>query len=179
MAKVVAECNVAPLSRMQERVAICEDAIAQIRIKRYQMARTYFDFGGDRIPRGSLQKFLHKTGTACSVCAKGALFASWVRRHNEVGCKDAMGDVEVCEKLSGVFTGPELRQIESIYECWDSREMGLARKVVELSQSFIYSGNNFNQRLARRERVMLRSIIDNEGKWVLGDVAKRLRKLQN
>lgn len=166
-----------PLSRMQERIAICKDAITQIKADRYIPAHIYFNIIQKPAKQSkSLQTVLCDEKIRCKVCAKGALFASWVRRHNEVTTDDTgWDDWLICETLTPTFSEEELDTIEAIFEGWNSDAYP------DLSKPASDAANVVNAMPCDDDDqiliAILQSIVNKKGKLVATDIKQRLLKI--
>lgn len=115
------------LSNAEKRVAICKDVLARIAASKirpnsgsfWKYGPTDFDSYGD-----SMQKRVNDG--ECAVCAKGALFCSWVGNFNEVKIDafelvaDELPDtdemVRVVPELVEIFGQQMLDNIEAVFE---------------------------------------------------------------
>lgn len=111
---------------MQDRVAICKDAIAQIRCGKYSTEEGYYfqpRVGGKEISEDDykdvpLNKVIEQS--TCEICAKGAIFASWTRLHGTGGNYGQYMEVAdeeefICSR-QGVFSASEMDLLEFLYE---------------------------------------------------------------
>ncbi len=111
------------LTKTQMRVVIAKDALAQLRLKKYNAQRgIYIDYDllntlskeyTKDYDDKSAQPFL-KNLNNCEVCAKGALFLSTVRKFNDVTLREFRDASE--EKACTIFGQSMLDRIESAFE---------------------------------------------------------------
>ncbi len=118
------------LPKAQQRVAIAEDVIAQLRLKKFVADSTYFSWG-DRIEGTNVQGTWSAkeadldlsvciSQVQCSVCGIGSLFAGAVLNADKLKLNDFTGDRrEEVEYLQRWFTKKQLDLVECFYERWD------------------------------------------------------------
>lgn len=116
------------LTKTERRLAIVNDAIAQVKIGMYQTG----DFGYVKLPSlvnqlddGSAQDFLLENNEACGICAKGALFLSAIRKENKMTIDQMLNDnshSSIMNKLEydNLFERENLDIVESYYEAADA-----------------------------------------------------------
>lgn len=112
------------LSKSEKKIAIIKDVL--LRLKKQNIVAERGDFM--KIPylfegknNFNLKDFINNKETKdCEVCAKGALFCSWVGINNEFTSKDnvnAENDSKSILVMSSVFTLKQLSLIETAFEC--------------------------------------------------------------
>src|SRR5688572_8915223 len=108
----------------KRRLAVVNDAIAQIKLKRYEASPGDYITGRiwDDITAASyesqLQDVLLESTKTCEVCAKGALFCSLVRKENDVKVIDFRTNSETLResKLAKLFGKTQANLIEIYFE---------------------------------------------------------------
>ncbi len=107
----------------QKRIAIAQDVIAQVRVKRFAATPgTYVRMGAkyeDRIThKDKVEELLEIEGVQCNVCAKGALFMAHVMKTGNCDMSDAnhTGTHSIAYRLKGVFDKDQLDMMESAFE---------------------------------------------------------------
>lgn len=181
------------MSAAQKRVAIAKDVIAQINCEAYQpTAGTYVSLAPSDKAKSdgkSLQDLWNKPTDQmldegmlqCSVCAKGAMFMSHIRKDSD-SCKvgqaqDGQHEPNIEERLTDVFSEKQLDLIEAAFEQSGSY---YANNHAETSEKYsedkgeYYTGRagkaeKFGERYSEdQERLVgiMRNIIRNDGTFV-------------
>ena len=158
------------LTRKEQRIAIAEDVIAQVKAKKFVAASTYFEIGnkpefeGDTYPGevagidNAVEAEL-STGeciaqVGCMVCGIGSLFASAVMKHDKQTFDNNVNrDVET-DYLNRWFDDAQLDLIEAYYERQDYRMVGFGYE-----DSPIYNEYDDNRRLI----MIMENIVSNGG----------------
>lgn len=115
------------LSKPQKRVEIAKDVIAQIKAEKYaatfgEYISTYdlSDIMDNSVNKRSLQPLLLTKNYSCSVCQKGALFLSTVRKRNKFLVRtsyDIPSSSDSIEtEISDIFTKNQLDLMEVAFE---------------------------------------------------------------
>lgn len=105
-----ANAKFAKMSKTQKRVAIAKDVIAQIKCEKFiPETSIYVSFAKPLGPKDEgkeLQKLLPLVGE-CTVCARGALFLSSVRKFNacEFQGVDVVSNTNISFKIERVYDG--------------------------------------------------------------------------
>ncbi len=121
--------------KKQLAVDIAKDVIKWIRARKLNInnAGSYIcgDVNCELNSDDQVQPHLPALRESCSVCAKGAIFLSYIELKNEItfdsldldrfGSKSSVNaDGErICDLLGGAFTPDQLDLIECAFECWD------------------------------------------------------------
>lgn len=174
--------NLDKLGKAEARILIAKDALKQMKFWKITAGK-YCEFN-TVVPTGeSLQKILPKVQQNCEVCAKGALFLSFVRKFNNVSTNDLNRQTSydyndwnnfnaekeyvsadsgfICRKLEKYFTRTQLDLIEFAFEgedvCGDTwqKTEEYQDKVRAYSQQF----PDDEERL----KVILKNIVRNGG----------------
>ena len=118
------------LSQNEKRVAICRDVIARIDAQKIRPNHGYFFNGkGEVYENVTVPVQEQINNTTCSVCAKGAIFCSWVGNFNNVDhieLKYATEKVDTWDRyvpeLMDIFGREMLDNLEAAFErevyCW-------------------------------------------------------------
>lgn len=115
------------LSKIDKKIAIAKDVIQQIKIGNFDATEgCYVDINTQKaenifseIAGNSLQKELDtKNSIYCKVCAKGSLLLGYFHKVNNISVEDVddFTEIEICEKLSNIFTNGELDLMETAFE---------------------------------------------------------------
>lgn len=112
------------LTQNEKRVAICRDVIARIDAQKIQPNHGYFFNGKEEVYENvSVPVQEQINNTTCSVCAKGAIFCSWVGNFNNVDhteLKYANEDVYTWDRhvpeLMDIFGREMLDNLEAAFE---------------------------------------------------------------
>lgn len=114
------------LPKYKQRMEVAKDVLKWMAAEKLTMSTgTYFDITDNiassnraTLRSGSLKDTLLSM-KSCTVCAKGAIFACTVARKNEVKNGDLIEFIEsdkLSETLQGLFSGHQLRMIETEFE---------------------------------------------------------------
>lgn len=164
------------LPRALQRVAIAEDVIAQLRLKKFVAYSSYFSWG-DRVKDESYVSGVRQAEEAdldlsacisqvqCSVCGIGSLFAGAVLNADKLKFNDFFhGRGEEVKYLNHWFSTNQLDLVECFYERWDEYDRSyhnikIEDSVIEGSQIFS-EGNN-----TKRLKMIMQNIVSNGGKF--------------
>lgn len=124
--------NFSKASSQQKRIMIAQDAIKRILAGQFIPATDWFViFDTKNIQNQSVKEMVEKK-EKCQVCAKGALFLSFIKNRNnyktdrilEAGNCVELDSIEMM-MLSRIFSTKQLTLIETAYEgehyCWNDR----------------------------------------------------------
>lgn len=174
------------LTKAQQRVAIAKDVIQQVRSEMYIARSTYFTFARVKDKAISDSRSLAEchtrvlghaeaanvdlseviSQTPCEVCGIGSLFASAVRKADNLPLNDfsnalyneSARDAEG-EYLSTWFTDDELDEIEAYYECnhaydqWQDSPLlscgNSTNRLIMIMENIISNRGRFNPRRGR------------------------------
>ena len=173
------------LTKAERRIAICKDALAQLRLGKYKAdTGTYVDFfdvdlsGADDSNKLDLsmsaQDFLlgkrgRKESKECRVCAKGAIFVSLVRKENKVPlCK--LEDDNVREnKTEALFGAAHLDLIEEAFEGWASKHENMGS--YDYNPDLGYKIRTFRHDMFPNDKdrlvAILENMVENDGMFKL------------
>lgn len=176
------------LSTDKQRVEIAKDVLQQLDTKKYIATKgRYFvpgkkesynekwnDFeeGVNSTQYESLQCAIDSPDVACQTCAMGAVFASRVRLGNEINSYRP-DSRKVVNALEGIFTREELKLMEVMFEGYEIDPMYTFDDTAALSRALEFFRDNTDTKLDananvdRRLRLIMQSIIDSKGKFVL------------
>jgi hypothetical protein len=151
-------------------VACCKDALKQIKAKRYHVGtgaycvlpEMTYDVAGSFIGK-QLQKVLPKMNP-CTVCAKGALFLSLVRKKNSFKLSEDTinsGEVDVFPKLKKHFNQTTIALMECAFE-------GPHNVYTALNADEEKATDAFSERYdddVKRLKAILKNVIKNRGQF--------------
>lgn len=108
----------------EKRIAIAKDVIAQVRSQKFVAEQgTYIRAKGykyeDRVAhKDKVDELLQIEGVTCNVCAKGAVFMSYVMKTGGCDVSDAnhSGTHTIAHKLKDIFDSDQLDLMESAFE---------------------------------------------------------------
>lgn len=118
-------------TKVERRIAIIKDAIAQLKARRYRAVSgsyivlpKFITDVASKDPLASAQKLFSKLSSTrfCEVCAKGSLFISLVNRENELpACEIPRNDHAITTRLTegGLFSSKNIALVEIFYESWN------------------------------------------------------------
>lgn len=169
------------LSKMDKRVAIAKDVIANLNSKKFIAKHgSYIETIGDN---KQINQFT-LLDTTCNVCAIGSLLTGRISRGNKLDINldtllhidDFAGEEEI-KLLKDLFTAKELRYIEYAFEGWNINDsFEFTDKEIEKVEKFFDSyinrnANDYEIEKSRsddkRLRAIMNNIIKNKGKFVL------------
>ncbi len=115
------------LSAAHKRMAICQDALDQIKAKKFIIERgQWCEFGDVEEPVVEMKfnqatllsgKAVHTVSVpSCNVCALGAAMCSSVRLGNVATLEDSSDQSDVWEQLKKYFSGIQMTMIEACFE---------------------------------------------------------------
>lgn len=164
--------------KQKQRIAIAKDAIKQLSVWNVG-GGGYCSFGEKVLPEGkNLKKVLPDLEAGCNVCAKGALFLSFVHKYNKITTdevRNSWGESRIdnyliLEKLTPLFSQEQLDLIERAFEGYDEIEdeekYGFVKVDVgwgECEYGIVYSYYEVYTDHAQRLEVILKNIIRNNG----------------
>lgn len=106
------------LTKAQQRVAVAEDAIQQIKAGRFKMEKgTYLRRLDDGMQHFNQELLL--TGAECGVCGIGAALCSLVRLDNKLDVKGRPSSHQMKVRLLDVFSTKDISNIEHAFERWN------------------------------------------------------------
>lgn len=160
--------------RLQDRVAIAKDVIAQIEREIYFPAKGRYVKSidplhlPDRAENRDMQEVLINNPT-CRVCALGGLLCSTIRKYNNFPVKNWNNDYSYTDfpvdYLLKYFTRIELAEIECAFECHSTGLSNFYDPSL-MSDACKYGCSlspNTNERLIQ----IMQNIIDNGGRFVI------------
>lgn len=153
------------MNKAKQCVAIAKDVIKQLNAGMYDTSEkfTYLKINDILPPNRDLQSYFGggKTATGkkrkpkpCYVCAKGALFVSYVRKYDGVKAKDIRVDV-----VDGVH---EESIVEPLLSCFSEEQLDL----IETAYEGLYDWRRKYPGRTDRLRAIAQNIIDNKGTFV-------------
>ncbi len=115
------------LSAAHKRMAICQDALDQIKAKKFLIARgKWCDFDDVEGPVVEMKfdqeallsgKAVHTVSVpSCNVCALGAIMCSSVRLGNVATLENSSDQSDVWKQLKKYFSGIQMTMIEACFE---------------------------------------------------------------
>lgn len=174
------------MTKVQRRkiVAIAKDVLAQMKFLRVSRGTYYLEMTSDvedilEQNRGrSLKNLMPRLLTPkkpCEVCARGAMFLSYVNLYNNVRVPTEVGTVwngladmasekhaEEINPLAGIVEPTQLGLIETAFECDDQFGFGNRDDDVIAAVRFGHRYTDARHRL----RAIMRNIIKNDGEFV-------------
>ncbi len=164
------------LSKAEKRVAICKDALKQLKTNRFKAKQgdyLYIRYGESVEDNNSFQKIFKKDKEiACVGCAMGSLFLSTTVLGNRSTVKDMENEgpsignliddeIKFSNKFNTIFTKNQLKLIEIFFENWglDAQDLGYSEKDC---RSFYHSYQSSHFRLI----AILQNIVKNKGTFV-------------
>lgn len=175
------------LGKMQKRVMIARDVIAQVKAKKFKVKTgTYCDLKINKKYKpeveGELElQSLMESGVVekCTVCAIGGIFASkvsignkfninvendsWDDENPDLRIDNELSDDEIFKNLENIYSSEELRKIEYAFEGND------------IDDSFWHEEDEFHKNILSYSKVhknvdnrliaIMQNIIDNNGKF--------------
>lgn len=161
------------LSRKEKRIAICKDVIERININLIKPfgGAFWYNAGSLRTTSASPKDVMNEK--TCTVCAKGALFCSWVGNFNEVewtaAAKKSLEEVDklkwVAPELVNIFGREMLDNIEAAFEGttypWHNNRT-LAESYTEKFHGYDEDADDYNQHVLKS---IMQTIIDNDGEF--------------
>jgi hypothetical protein len=184
--KDLAELNAAfaALSPEQQRVAIAIDTIQQLWLGVFRATSgTYLELTSPETFKVNqeLQEVLTAEGIICEVCARGAIFASAVRKSNAaMVCSYDAGNTTLemgpsipifSRKELAFFSRDQLELMEGAFEMWEKEgtlDDDLARAATRFGRYFF----DEDERLM----AIMQNVIDNNGTFCPQQVTKPLNK---
>lgn len=159
--KLIKAADFNKLTNAQKRVAIARDVLARINAKLIKPKDGIFFSNKYDIEDGktTVKTFVNKT--QCSVCAKGALFCSWVGNFNNFDKEDLwhvneeLGE-KFPEELLNIFGRVMLDSIEYNFE--GCHYDWICKEAVALGSKYGYCHNL---------EAIMENIIDNNGEFVI------------
>lgn len=141
------------LSKLQQRVAIAKDVVAQVGAEKYIAAKgTYYS--PSEFPTYRINQETALAVKACHVCGLGAMLVSAVRLGNEFDSTQSFMEA----LLPRFFSRSQRDLIECAFEGWNA-EQTTQRVPFAKTQKFFKKNPNSNKRLA----AIFRNIIKNKG----------------
>lgn len=148
------------LSKTNQRIALAEDVIKQIKVKKYYASRgTYFQqnaiqkmalYNGLKL-KDELNKILPEL--ECECCAKGSLFLSHITKTNNCSVRNIISNVDfnlrISKRLNNLFTQLQLDLIETAFEMKVIKDYsgklyqneGLIEKAINFGEKYANSNN--------------------------------------
>lgn len=162
------------MSRMQRKVEIAKDVIANIHAKQLNvgMGSYVYPYKIDTEDLEVLQKYLPSQQIAqimkpnCTVCARGSMMICKIAKFNDYDLKDIdlhrVEDSHTTEALKDAFTDEELYCIECCFELWDEYNQCYNRGKGPVSNDVI---NNWAKIKDSTDRLLaiMQNIIDHKG----------------
>ncbi len=164
------------LSKPEQRIAIAQDVLDQIKAKRYiATSGRWISFEEEKgtylsqfSPTDSIQGLFEKKElTTCQCCGLGALFMSCINLNNNTTVENynyesddlatAISEETLSNGLNEIFSYEQLRLIESYFEGADGAFLDDKRNAINF-----YYENCEEERL----KLVMENIIENEGTFV-------------
>lgn len=159
------------LKAAEKRVAIAEDALAQIQIKIFTPScgymRVHTTSLGDKnlnLGKTEFNVAVAAKEVRCNGCAKGALLLSTVNFIDNCSVYDAdtISGADIPEKLKGIFSEKQLHLIETAYEKTVINSIASGYGLCPLEEKAIKFGAQFKTQ-KKRLIAILDNIIENKG----------------
>jgi len=149
------------------RVAVAKDALKQIELEKFiPTCGNYIDdnfenFLGSRDKDEQVQKALKQfqRKNSCSMCARGAILLSTIRKFNDVKNKQFEKNWE--SKSRSLFGNEQLRKMERVFEDWISgfSDFETDKREYEFVKTYPDSTD--------RLKAILKNVIKNKGTFIL------------
>ena len=157
------------MSKLEKRVVLAKDVIAQIEAKRYTARLgTYLDIRDKKVERYTERSSLDKTkigekNVVCEVCAIGSLFVSNAILSNKKLTDD---DDKMLSSLRSIFSKKDMRTLEYLFEGRDIDDMFEAKTPKNIQIKKDIAKYRVGQRGAEQRLVnIMQNIIDNKGNF--------------
>lgn len=174
--------NFSSMSKMEKRTEIAKDVIASLNAKKYIAERgTYLDMFDKSNPRKGqygedlgcrlTKDNINKETTVCHVCAIGSVFTSFAMKTKTPlsSSSDAM-----LRSMNSIFSKTEMRILEMLFEGHVIDDVTFDKLSKEQKKIIRQYGSQFKKASKgsadRRLRAIMNNIIDNEGKFVFGEM---------
>lgn len=157
------------MSKLEKRVVLAKDVIAQIEAKRYTARLgTYLDIRDKKVERYTEDSILDKTkigekNIVCEVCAIGSLFVSNAILSNKKLTDD---DDKMLSSLRSIFSKKEMRTLEYLFEGRDIDDTFEAKTPANIKIKKDILKYRVGKRGAEQRLVdIMQNIIDNNGNF--------------
>lgn len=157
------------MSKLEKRIVLAKDVIAQIEAKRYTARLgTYLDIRDKKVERYTEDSLLDKSkigekNIVCEVCAIGSLFVSNAILSNKKLTDD---DDKMLSSLRNIFSKKEMRTLEYLFEGRDIDDMFEAKTHKNIQIKKDIAKYRVGQRGAEQRLVnIMQNIIDNKGNF--------------
>ena len=171
------------LSPANQRVEIAKDVLLQLKAKKYVASSgTYFNINNGTPSQNrseffrerSAQKAIEIDGVKCSVCARGAIFASRCRLGNDAinPVSDAACtsfSIQERNVLTGIFSSELKYSIEYLFELgnYSDRWAGYIDKHLSALDSWCDVQRRTDKTAIHRMKLLMKNLIRNKGSLVI------------